>query len=39
MKKLDHEDFSYSSTLRQKDSESNAEEMILLSSPESQIQQ
>ncbi|EFN65713.1 Sodium-independent sulfate anion transporter [Camponotus floridanus] len=36
MKKLDHEDFSYSS-LRQKDSESNAEEMILLSPSESKI--
>lgn len=36
MKKLDHEDFPYSSTLRSKDSESNTEEMILMSSPESQ---
>lgn len=40
MKRLDHGDFSYSSTLRHKDSELNAEELVLMSSsPESQIQQ
>ncbi|KMQ95447.1 sodium-independent sulfate anion transporter-like protein [Lasius niger] len=39
IKRLDHGDFSYSSTSRHKDSESNAEELVLMSSPESQIQQ
>ncbi|CAL1686971.1 unnamed protein product [Lasius platythorax] len=39
IKRLDHGDFLYSSTSRHKDSESNAEELVLMSSPESQIQQ
>ncbi|XP_029176003.1 sodium-independent sulfate anion transporter-like [Nylanderia fulva] len=36
MKRLEYEDVSHSSALRQKDSESNLEELVLMSLPESQ---